>query len=71
MVSPEARCTKGAGAFLTVKQHHVGGPVFDECAAGRPAASSVRDGAMMYDTTLNKPIWSDGTVWRDAAGTAV
>ncbi len=39
--------------------------------AGRPAASSVRDGAMMYDTTLNKPIWSDGTVWRDAAGTAV
>jgi len=29
------------------------------------------DGAMIYDTTLNKPIWSDGAVWRDAAGTAV
>jgi hypothetical protein len=26
---------------------------------------------MFYDTTLSKPIWSDGTAWRDAAGTAV
>lgn len=28
-------------------------------------------GAMFYDTTLSKPIWSDGTVWRDATGTTV
>lgn len=37
----------------------------------RPAAGTVGNGAMFYDTTLSKPIWSDGTVWRDAAGTAV
>jgi hypothetical protein len=37
----------------------------------RPSASTVGAGAMFYDTTLSKPIWSDGTVWRDAAGTSV
>lgn len=37
----------------------------------RPSASTVGDGAQWYDQTLNKPIWSDGTVWRDAAGVAV
>jgi hypothetical protein len=39
--------------------------------AGRPAAATAGVGAQMYDTTLSKPIWSDGTVWRDAMGTAV
>jgi hypothetical protein len=39
--------------------------------ASRPAATAVGAGAMFFDTTLAKPIWSDGTVWRDAAGTAV
>lgn len=39
--------------------------------ANRPNAVSVGAGSMFYDTTLSKPIWSDGTVWRDAAGTAV
>jgi len=38
---------------------------------GRPDASVVRVGAMYFDTTLNKPVWSDGTNWRDAAGTIV
>ncbi len=28
-------------------------------------------GTMILDTTLNKPIWSDGTNWRDATGTVV
>lgn len=37
----------------------------------RPSAATSGDGAMVYDTTINKPIWSDGTVWRDSAGTAV
>lgn len=37
----------------------------------RPTASTVGDGSMWYDTTLKKPIWSDGTSWRDAAGTVV
>lgn len=39
--------------------------------AGRPPAAAAGAGAQMYDTTLNKPIWSDGTNWRDAAGTVV
>lgn len=39
--------------------------------ASRPAAGTVGSGATFYDTTLGKPIWSDGSVWRDAMGTAV
>jgi hypothetical protein len=37
----------------------------------RPSAAAAGVGAKLYDTTLHKPIWSDGAVWRDAAGTAV
>ncbi|WP_028637707.1 collagen-like protein [Nocardioides sp. URHA0032] len=37
----------------------------------RPSASTSGVGACIYDTTLSKPIYSDGTVWRDAMGTAV
>lgn len=36
----------------------------------RPAASTGA-GSMICDITLNQPIWSDGTNWRDAAGTVV
>lgn len=39
--------------------------------ASRPAAATAGQGAMILDSTLNKPIWSDGTVWRDATGTSV
>ena len=39
--------------------------------AQRPPAARAGRGATVYDLTLSKPIWSDGTVWRDAAGTAV
>jgi len=37
----------------------------------RPAADAAGQGAQFYDTTLSKPVWSDGTNWRDAAGTVV
>lgn len=37
----------------------------------RPVASAVGAGAEYFDTTLSKPIWSDGTNWRDAAGNVV
>jgi hypothetical protein len=37
----------------------------------RPSAVTAGSGYRFYDTTLSKPIWSDGTVWRDAAGTSV
>lgn len=39
--------------------------------ASRPSASAVGAGAQFFDSTLNRPIWSDGTGWRDAAGVAV
>ncbi len=39
--------------------------------ASRPAANTAGDGAMYYDTTLDLPGFSDGTNWRDAAGTIV
>lgn len=38
---------------------------------GRPAAATAGAGAMVFDTTLNKPIWSTGAVWVDATGTTV
>lgn len=38
--------------------------------ANRPSASTVGQGAMFFDTTLNKPIWSNGTSWVLADGTA-
>lgn len=37
----------------------------------RPSAVTVGVGAAIYDTTISKPVFSDGAVWRDAAGTAV
>lgn len=37
----------------------------------RPTASSAGIGAQYYDTTLSKPVWSDGTTWRDAMGNVV
>ena len=39
--------------------------------AARPSAATVGEGSQMWDTTLKQPIWSDGTQWVDAAGTAV
>lgn len=39
--------------------------------AARPAAATAGGGASIYDSTLGKPVWSDGTNWRDATGTMV
>lgn len=36
--------------------------------AERPSAPDAGPGAMIYDTTLSKPVFSDGTTWRDAGG---
>ncbi|PPF64525.1 hypothetical protein C5E11_03800 [Clavibacter michiganensis] len=38
--------------------------------ANRPSAATVGVNGRYYDTTLSKPIWSDGTIWRDATGAA-
>lgn len=37
----------------------------------RPSAIDYGVGGEFYDTLLHKPIWSDGTIWRDAMGTPV
>lgn len=39
--------------------------------ANRPDAAGFPAGSMIFDTTLGKPLWSDGTDWRDATGTIV
>ncbi|WP_417462847.1 hypothetical protein [Kordiimonas sp.] len=41
-----------------------------DTTGNRPSAASVGAGATMFDTTLGKPIWSDGSQWVDAAGAA-
>lgn len=39
--------------------------------ASRPAPGTAGAGAMIYDTDLARPVWSDGTSWRDASGAVV
>ena len=39
--------------------------------AERPAPSSLPAGSHIYDTTLSKPIWTNGTSWTDATGEVV
>jgi hypothetical protein len=39
--------------------------------ASRPSATTAGAGAHMFDTTLGKPIWSNGTAWVDATGAVV
>lgn len=40
-------------------------------SSGRPNAATSGAGAMWYDQTLGKPVWSDGTAWRLADGSPV
>lgn len=37
--------------------------------AARPAFADVEVGTEFFDTTLGKPVWSDGTAWVDSTGT--
>lgn len=38
--------------------------------AARPAANLYPAGASIFDTTLARPLWSDGSAWRYSDGTA-
>lgn len=38
---------------------------------GRPSPTSVAAGTQIYDATLGKPIWSNGSAWHDASGASV
>jgi hypothetical protein len=56
----------GAGDLLRVAQ------VSATTTVARPAGLAAGDaGTMVFDTTLGKPIWWNGTVWKDATGTTV
>lgn len=63
----------GAAAVSPSVPLHVDGAIrIGQYATGsRPSASTVGAGAMVYDSTLSKPIWSNGSAWKDAAGTTV
>lgn len=39
--------------------------------ASRPSAVTAGAGVQIFDSTLNKPIWSTGSAWVDAAGNVV
>lgn len=58
---------------LNGAQVNVNGPlrVSAKSTSQRPSAVTLDPGTMIFDTTLSKPIWSDGTVWRDANGDTV
>jgi hypothetical protein len=45
-------------------------PLISE-TSNRPNASTVPAGSQIYDSTISKPLWSDGANWRDAAGSVV
>lgn len=49
----------------------VAGYLGNFATADRPAAATANTGRHYYDTTINKPVWSDGTTWKDATGTTV
>lgn len=40
-------------------------------SASRPNANTLPAGSQVWDSTLKKPIWSDGTNWYDSTGTLV
>jgi hypothetical protein len=62
-----------SGGLKTDGVLHVGGVLRPGVytTALRPTAATAGVGGMVYDSTLSKPVWSDGTAWRDATGTVV
>lgn len=78
-VTVQATTERAAGYFFRGKRG--GTTYFDVRADGlisggssttaaRPTGT-IRAGAQWFDTTLNKPIWWNGTVWVDATGATV
>lgn len=48
----------------------IGQPSSTFTTAGRPGADTLPIGSRIYDTTLSLPLWTNGTSWRKADGTA-
>jgi hypothetical protein len=57
---------KTAGATIQKLQMPKSG-----ATGARPATSALPVPYMYYDTTLSKPVWWNGTVWKDATGATV
>lgn len=58
----------GAGGFARLGR---GATVQPVPTGQRPDAVAAGAGTQIYDSTLHKPLWSDGIVWRDSTGTPV
>jgi hypothetical protein len=65
--APDVSLTRTAAKVLALGATNVF-KTGQSATASRPNAASVGVGAQFYDTTLHKPIWSDGVTWRDASG---
>ena len=46
-------------------------PFTSSTTGARPSTTGLPTGYPHFDTTLGKPIWWNGTVWKDASGTTV
>jgi hypothetical protein len=57
----------GAGCELA---YAVSGPTY-AATGSRPTLQSTQAGYSMWDSTLNKPIWWNGSVWKDASNATV
>ena len=57
----------GTGCQLA---YAVSGPTYDT-TANRPTLQTTQSGYSMWDSTLNKPIWWNGSVWKDANNATV
>lgn len=68
--TPKATLSSGGSNILTMPAAQVL-KTGRGATASRPSATTVGAGAQWYDTTIGKPIWSNGSVWKDAAGTTV
>lgn len=69
--APTAGTSVGHAVWDGTQLVPVSVPLRGDSTANRPSAATAGTGTPFYDTTLKKPIWSDGTTWRDASGTAV
>ena len=55
------------GTWFVILYYLVQGLTSSGTTVNRPK-NKIFVGRFYYDTTLSKPIWFDGTIWRDAAG---
>jgi hypothetical protein len=60
------------GLYFNTVDNAIAGLIIPESGttADRPTLQ-LQIGQMYYDTTLQIPIWYNGTVWKNASGTAV